>query len=149
MFGPLLILLGRADQKQDLRKLAGLERVNLFIAELEKLNIYNDDDGIAFHVGHTDSITNESAAIVSLAPASPPSRCKLLIKRKSDDDPVFLDLLSPFVEPLHYLLLLPHGIPAPSFDFTVHREQGPLALFYATTFNGCQGLTVQKLNLDL
>ncbi|KAJ7938897.1 hypothetical protein B0H13DRAFT_1851070 [Mycena leptocephala] len=96
-------------------KLAGLERVNLFIAELEKLNIYNDDDGIAFHVEHTDSSTNESAAIVSLAPVSPPSRCKLLIKRKSDDDPVFLDLLSPFVAPLHYLLLLPHGIPAPSF----------------------------------
>ncbi|KAJ7939932.1 hypothetical protein B0H13DRAFT_1850132 [Mycena leptocephala] len=38
----------------------------------------------------------------------------------------------------------PHG-----FEFTVHRKQIPLALCYATTFNGCQGLTVQKLGLDL
>ncbi|KAJ6612054.1 hypothetical protein B0H10DRAFT_1808342, partial [Mycena sp. CBHHK59/15] len=32
---------------------------------------------------------------------------------------------------------------------TVHRKQVPLALCYATMFNGCQGLTVQKLGLDL
>jgi hypothetical protein len=38
----------------------------------------------------------------------------------------------------------PHG-----FEFTIHRKQIPLALCYATTFNGCQGLTVQKLGLDL
>jgi hypothetical protein len=31
----------------------------------------------------------------------------------------------------------------------VHRKQIPLALCYATTFNGCQGLTVQRLGLDL
>jgi hypothetical protein len=35
------------------------------------------------------------------------------------------------------------------FNFTVHRKQVPLALCYATTFNGCQGLTVQGLGLDL
>jgi hypothetical protein len=89
--------------------LAGLERVNPFIAELENLNIYDDSDDIALHIEHADSITNEIAAIVSLAPASPPSRRKLVIKRKGGDGPVFLDLLSPLVEPLHYLLLLPHG----------------------------------------
>ena len=35
------------------------------------------------------------------------------------------------------------------FNFTVLRKQVPLALCYATSFNGCQGLTVQKLGLDL
>ncbi|KAJ7697038.1 hypothetical protein B0H17DRAFT_875467, partial [Mycena rosella] len=35
------------------------------------------------------------------------------------------------------------------FEFRVHRKQMPLALCYATNFNGCQGLTVQKLGLDL
>ncbi|KAJ6573252.1 hypothetical protein B0H10DRAFT_1768834, partial [Mycena sp. CBHHK59/15] len=34
-------------------------------------------------------------------------------------------------------------------NFVVHRKQVPLALCYATTSNGCQGLTVQKLGLDL
>ncbi|KAJ7700179.1 hypothetical protein B0H16DRAFT_1348832, partial [Mycena metata] len=29
------------------------------------------------------------------------------------------------------------------------RKQIPLALCYATTFNGCQGLTVEKLGPDL
>ena len=29
------------------------------------------------------------------------------------------------------------------------RKQIPLALSYATTFNGCQGLTVQQLSVDL
>jgi hypothetical protein len=89
--------------------LAGLERVNPFIAELEKLNVYDDDDDIALHIEHSDSISNEVAAVISLAPASPPSRRKLVIKRKGVDEPVFLDLLSPLTEPLHYLLLLPHG----------------------------------------
>ncbi|KAJ6532576.1 hypothetical protein B0H19DRAFT_1272836 [Mycena capillaripes] len=56
--------------------LAGLERVNPFIAQLENLNIYDDDDDIALHIEYSDSITNEIAAIVSLAPASPPSRRK-------------------------------------------------------------------------
>ena len=90
--------------------LAGLERVNPFISELENLNVYDDDDDIALHLQYTDAATtSEIAAIVSLAPASLPTRRKLVIKRKGDDAPVFLDLFSPFVEPLHYLLLLPHG----------------------------------------
>jgi hypothetical protein len=89
--------------------LAGLERVNPFIAELEKLNVYDDDDDIALHIEHSDSTSNEIAAIISLAPVSAPSRRRLVIKRKGNDDPVFLDLLSPLTEPLHYLLLLPYG----------------------------------------
>jgi hypothetical protein len=36
-----------------------------------------------------------------------------------------------------------------AFNFKVHRRQIPLALSCATTFNGCQGLTVQKLMPDL
>ncbi|KAJ6533957.1 hypothetical protein B0H10DRAFT_1859448, partial [Mycena sp. CBHHK59/15] len=35
------------------------------------------------------------------------------------------------------------------FNYVVHRKQIPLSLCYATTFNRCQGLTVQKLGLDL
>jgi hypothetical protein len=89
--------------------LAGLQRVNPFIAELQNLNSYDDNDNIALHIEHSDSISNEIAAIVSLAPASPPSRRKLVIQRKDQAEPIFLDLFSPFVEPLHYLLLLPHG----------------------------------------
>ncbi|KAJ7840778.1 hypothetical protein B0H13DRAFT_2366007 [Mycena leptocephala] len=45
--------------------LAGLERVNPFIAELEKLNVYDDDDDMALHIEHFDSTTNEIAAVVS------------------------------------------------------------------------------------
>jgi hypothetical protein len=35
------------------------------------------------------------------------------------------------------------------FNFIVHRMQAPLALCYAPSFNGCQGLTVRKLGVDL
>ncbi|KAJ7914220.1 hypothetical protein B0H13DRAFT_449161 [Mycena leptocephala] len=69
--------------------LAGLERINPFIAELEKLNVYDDTDNIALHIEHSDSTNNEIAAIISLAPASPPSRRKLVIQRKGSADPVF------------------------------------------------------------
>jgi hypothetical protein len=85
--------------------LAGLERVDPFIADLEKLNIYDDGDDITLHIEHSDSVSNVVAAVISLAPASAPSRRKLVIKL---NEPVFLDLLSPLTEPLHYLLLLPH-----------------------------------------
>ncbi|KAJ6477756.1 hypothetical protein C8R45DRAFT_833545 [Mycena sanguinolenta] len=65
--------------------LAGLERVNPIIAELEKLNVYDDDDDIALQIEHADSITNEIAAIASLAPVSMPSPRKLVIKQRGDD----------------------------------------------------------------
>jgi hypothetical protein len=89
--------------------LAGLEHVSPFIDKLENLNVYDDNDDIALHVAHTDCTSNEIAAIISLAPACQPTRRKLVIQRKGADKPVFLDILSPLVEPLHDLLLLPHG----------------------------------------
>jgi hypothetical protein len=91
--------------------LKGLERVNPHIAQFENLKSYPnlDNDDIALHIEHSDSISDEVAAIVSLAPASPPSRRKLVIRRMGQAEPIFLDLLSPFVEPLHYRMLLPHG----------------------------------------
>jgi len=49
-----------------------------------------------------------------------------------------------------------HCIPQINFDFhpthtdwTVLHQQFPLRLAYATTFNGCQGLTLSKAALDL
>jgi hypothetical protein len=90
--------------------LAGLERVNPFISELENLNAYDDDDDIALHLQYSEDVpSSEIAAVISLAPVSLPTRRKLLIQRKGTDAPIFLDLFSPFVEPLHYLLLLPYG----------------------------------------
>ena len=64
---------------------------------------------VALQIEQSDTNTREIAAIISLAPASPPSRRKLVIQRKGNDKPIYLDILSPFVEPLHYLLLLPEG----------------------------------------
>ncbi|KAJ7354054.1 hypothetical protein DFH08DRAFT_854147 [Mycena albidolilacea] len=90
--------------------LAGLERVNPFILELENMNAYDGDEDIALHLQYSDANPSaEIAAIISLAPAALPTRRKLVIRKKGADTPVFLDLFSPFVEPLHYLLLLPHG----------------------------------------
>jgi hypothetical protein len=47
-------------------------------------------------------------------------------------------------------------VPRVEFTFTplrsnyiMHRKQLPLALSYAVTFNGCQGLTVLRLGVDL
>ncbi len=36
-----------------------------------------------------------------------------------------------------------------NLNIIVHRKQIPLALAYAVTFNGCQGLTLSCLVLDL
>jgi hypothetical protein len=89
--------------------LAGLQRVNPFISELENLSTYDDED-IVLNIQYSDSVpSSEIAAIISLAPASLPTRRKLVIRRKGADEPIFPDLFSPSVEPLHYLLLLPHG----------------------------------------
>ncbi|KAJ7303426.1 hypothetical protein DFH08DRAFT_986473 [Mycena albidolilacea] len=89
--------------------LAGLQRVNPFIKKLQCLNAHSGDDDIALHLEHSDTNSQEIATIISLAPTSPPSRRKLVIRRKGNDKPIYLDILSPFVEPLHYLFLLPHG----------------------------------------
>lgn len=89
--------------------LAGLERVNPFVPELQRLRGQDSDGDLALHIEHADFTTDEISAIISLAPASVPSRRKLVIQRKGNDKPIYLDILSPFVEPLHYLLLLPEG----------------------------------------
>ncbi|KAJ6587337.1 hypothetical protein B0H10DRAFT_2234067 [Mycena sp. CBHHK59/15] len=108
-------IFAKGDNLQILREwinsaLAGLERVNPFISELENLNVYNGDNDIALHLQYSESDPSaEIAAIISLAPAALPTRRKLVIRKKGADAPVFLDLFSPFVEPLHYLLLLPYG----------------------------------------
>jgi hypothetical protein len=73
------------------KALAGLERVNPFIAELKNLGSYTDNEDMALHIEHADSISDEIATIVSLAPASPPSRRKLVIRRKDQAEPIFLD----------------------------------------------------------
>ncbi|KAJ6449547.1 hypothetical protein C8R45DRAFT_1114600 [Mycena sanguinolenta] len=90
--------------------LAGLRRVNPFINKLESLRTADDESDLALHLEPSEAATsNQIAAIVSLAPASPPARRKIIIRKKGKAEAQFLDLLSPFVEPLHYLLLLPHG----------------------------------------
>jgi hypothetical protein len=77
--------------------LARLERVNPFISELENLNVYHDDDDIALHLQYSDSDPSaEIAAIISLAPASLPTRRKLVFRKKGADAPVFLDLFPSF-----------------------------------------------------
>jgi hypothetical protein len=67
--------------------LAGLERVNPFISELENPNVYDDDDDIALHLEYTSSPILEIAATISLAPVSLPTRRKLVIKRKGTEKP--------------------------------------------------------------
>ncbi|KAK0437176.1 hypothetical protein EV421DRAFT_1075763 [Armillaria borealis] len=50
------------------------------------------------------------------------------------------------------IITLPHidcHFQPQNLNFIVHRKQIPLALAYAVTFNGCQGLTVSCLVLDL
>jgi hypothetical protein len=37
----------------------------------------------------------------------------------------------------------------PNTNFTVRRKQFPLRLAYATTFNSCQGMTLDKVVIDL
>ncbi|KAJ6572771.1 hypothetical protein DFH09DRAFT_1277308 [Mycena vulgaris] len=90
--------------------LAGLERVNLFIDKLENLDVYNDDEDIALHVEHTDCTSNEMAVIISLAPVCQLTGSKFVIQWKGADKPIFLNIPASSVEPLQYLLLLPHRL---------------------------------------
>jgi hypothetical protein len=93
--------------------LSGLKRVNPFINELENLTVsaaVPEDDELALHLDQPEHITcDEITAIVLLSPASEPNRQKIIIHRTGETEHRFLDLLSPYVEPLHYLLLLPYG----------------------------------------
>ncbi len=89
--------------------LTGLERVNPFIKELENLRT-QDDEEMALHIAEPASIVGQDvAAVISLSPNAPPSRRTIVIKRVGETHHRFLDLLSPYVEPLHYILLLPYG----------------------------------------
>jgi hypothetical protein len=115
--------------------LAGLNRVNPFIKELQHLKASNRNDNIALQIEQSDTNTRETTAIISLAPASPPSRRKLVIQRKGNDKPIYLDILSPFVEPLHYLLLLPEGTLGWSLSrLTRENKKFSQARWYRTQF---------------
>ncbi|KAJ7694291.1 hypothetical protein B0H14DRAFT_3044173 [Mycena olivaceomarginata] len=66
--------------------LAGLERVNPFISRLKNLNVFNDEDNIVLHTSegtsclqYSDDVpSSEIVAVISLAPASLPTRRKLM-----------------------------------------------------------------------
>jgi hypothetical protein len=95
------------------RILTGLRNTNPFINQLENLAVaaaVSDDKELSLQLDEPNEVTsNDIAAIVSLAPASKPTRRKIVIRRTGETEHRFLDLLSPYVEPLHYLLLLPYG----------------------------------------
>ncbi len=89
--------------------LAGLLRVNPFVKELQNLRTH-DDDQMALHIEEPSSIVGDDvAAVISLSPNAPPSRRTIVIKRIGEQQHRFLDLLSPYVEPLHYILFFPYG----------------------------------------
>ncbi|PBK60394.1 hypothetical protein ARMSODRAFT_1026584 [Armillaria solidipes] len=89
--------------------LAGLQRVNPFVKELQNLQT-QDDKQMALHIEELSSIVGSNVtAIISLSPNAPPSRRTIVIKRVGEDHHRFLDLLSPYVEPLHYVLFFPYG----------------------------------------
>lgn len=52
-------------------------------------------------------------------------------------------------ESTHCILHISFNFSPPKSDWTVTRCQFPLHLAYATTFNGCQGLTLGRTVLDL
>jgi hypothetical protein len=57
---------------------------------------------------HTIS-RGEIAAVISLAAACPPTPHIIVIRRKGETIHHFLPLSSPYIEPLHYVLLFPYG----------------------------------------
>ncbi|KAG2114612.1 uncharacterized protein F5147DRAFT_677353 [Suillus discolor] len=50
---------------------------------------------------------------------------------------------------MHYLLRITFTFNPARSSWTVNRKRFPLQPAYATTFNGCQGLMLEKLVLDL
>jgi hypothetical protein len=90
--------------------LAGLERVNPFIHKLEKMAIFDEDNEMALQIYQPDSVTtNEIVAMITLAPAACLKHREIVIKPIGEPDHHFLDPLSPLIEPLHYVMLLPYG----------------------------------------
>jgi hypothetical protein len=50
---------------------------------------------------------------------------------------------------IHYIPQICFELTPTCTSWTVHHLQFPLHLAYATTFNGCQGLTLDKTVLNL
>ncbi len=90
-------------------ELADLQQVNPFVKELQNLQMHNDKQ-MALYIEEPSSIIgSDVTAIISLSPNAPPSRRTIVIKCVSEDRHRFLDLLSPYIEPLHYMLFFPYG----------------------------------------
>ena len=104
----------------------GLESVNPFVNQLENLAVaaaVSDDMELSLQLDQPEHVTsNEIAAIISLAPTSKPSHQKIVIRWTGQMEHMFLDLLSPYVKPLHYLLLLPYSTSGWSPDQRTHND---------------------------
>lgn len=90
----------------------GLERVNPYVRHLDRLRVMseNSDYELALHLDLPERIPqDEITAVISLAPACPPTSRTIVIRRKGETVHRFLPLTSPYVEPLHYVLLFPFG----------------------------------------
>jgi hypothetical protein len=89
----------------------GLRRINPYVQNLDCLRVKSDDESdLALHLDLPHQISrDEIAAVVSLAPACPPTPRTIVIRRKGETVHHFLPLSSPYVEPLHYVLLFPYG----------------------------------------
>ncbi|KAG2743147.1 hypothetical protein P692DRAFT_20810564 [Suillus brevipes Sb2] len=61
----------------------------------------------------------------------------------------FVEVEIPQTGEIHCLPRITFTFNPPRSSWTVNRKQFPLRAAYATTFNGCQGLTLQKAVLDL
>ena len=89
-----------------------MQHINPYIKQLDNLRkcLDNDKSEMALHLDQPHQITSdEIAAVVSLAPACPPTSLTIVIKCKNDSMHHFLPLLSPYIKPLHYVLLFPYG----------------------------------------
>jgi hypothetical protein len=89
----------------------GLRRINPYIKNLDCLRVTSDDNTeLALHLDLPQTISRaEIAAVISLAPACPPTSRTIVIRCKGETIHHFLPLSSPYVEPLHYVLLFPCG----------------------------------------
>jgi hypothetical protein len=90
----------------------GLQRVNPYVQNLESLRVSSEEDcdEMALHLDLPERIPqDEIAAVISLAPACPPTSRTIVIRRAGETVHRFLPLSSPYVQPLHYVLLFPSG----------------------------------------
>jgi hypothetical protein len=80
--------------------LTGLQCVNPYIKELDNLRQCSDDDEfeMALHLQQPHQVaSDEIAAVISLAPACPPSSRTIVIKRKNNFMHCLLPISSPYV----------------------------------------------------